>query len=88
MTHHTYMKTTLIIVLCSVAILASGCATSHSHSAAWEYKVVELDDYPGKLEAKLNGLASEGWVVVSATTIPRSESMVPYSSVVLKRHKQ
>ena len=35
------MKTTLMIVLCSVAILASGCATSHSRSAASDNRCVQ-----------------------------------------------
>src|SRR6516165_3210669 len=32
-----HMRTTLMIALCSAAILVSGCATSHSHATAWEY---------------------------------------------------
>jgi len=34
------MKITLMILLASVAMLAGGCVTSHSHATDWEYKVV------------------------------------------------
>ena len=82
------MKTTVMIILCSAAMFLSGCSTSHPHATAWEYKVVEMNDYSGKLEAKLNELASEGWVVVSASTTPRDvTTQVAYSSIILKRHK-
>ena len=35
------MKTTLMIVLCSAAILASGCATSHSRCTACDSRCVQ-----------------------------------------------
>ena len=83
------MRTALPIALCSAALLVSGCATSNSNATAWEYKVVGVDDYTGKLQSKLNELAGEGWVVVSVSTSLRDQTgQVPYSYVVLKRHKK
>ena len=81
------MKTTLMIVMCSAALLMSGCATSHSHSTAWEYKVLHENVGSG-IETELNQLASDGWVVVSATSA--NEGGPPSSTyvlVILKRHK-
>jgi hypothetical protein len=80
------MKTTLMIVLCSAALLMSGCATSHSHSTAWEYKVLH---YPGAagIEGALNQLASDGWVVVSANAAAEGGPPSTWVLVILKRHK-
>ncbi|WP_150107388.1 hypothetical protein [Pedosphaera parvula] len=41
------MKIVLMIVLCSLAILAAGCATSHSSATAWEYKPKSETTFPG-----------------------------------------
>ena len=54
-----------MIVLCSAAILASGCATSHSHATAWEYEIIERADTV-QLQREINTAASDGWIVVSA----------------------
>jgi hypothetical protein len=80
------MKTTLMIVLCSAAMLASGCATCHTHSKAWDYKVVEGDS-PGAVEAALSKLGSDGWIVVSSSSAMPQTSMSPEIVVILKRHK-
>ena len=79
------MKTTLMVVLCSAAILASGCATSHSHAAAWEYKVLS-GNFEYATEKQLNELAGEGWVVVSASSTVQP-GMSPQAFVILKRRK-
>jgi hypothetical protein len=82
------MKTTLMIVLCSAAILASGCATSHNHATAWEYEVVQGqigDASPGGLQAVINKAADDGWMVVSASSRPDAGS---YGFVVMKRAKK
>jgi len=81
MTHHTYMKHTLMIVLCSAAIFVSGCATSHSHATTWEYKVVSSQF--AVFEAAINNAAAEGWVLVSVTS---KDNMVGIA--VMKRAKQ
>jgi hypothetical protein len=79
------MKTTLMTVLWSAALLVSGCATSHSHSATWEYKV--LEGYaPSGIEKELNKLGGDGWVVVSSTATAESPNP-PRVLVILKRHK-
>jgi hypothetical protein len=76
------MKTTLMIVLCSAAIFLSGCATSHTHATAWEYKVVS-GQFDGPLQAEINKAADDGWVLVS------SSSKTPdYGFAVMKRKKQ
>jgi hypothetical protein len=80
------MKTTLMIVLCSAAILMSGCVTSHSHSTAWEYKVLHEMGATG-IERELNQLASDGWVVVSANSAPEGGPSSTWVLVILKRHK-
>lgn len=78
------MKSTLMMVLCSAAILVSGCATSHSHKNAWEYKV--LNERVSKdIEKHLNQLASDGWVVVSSS-ISGEPNTTPIVLVILKRH--
>jgi hypothetical protein len=79
------MKNTLMIVLCSAAILVSGCASSHTHSAAWDYKVVE-GYVATAVEKQLNQLASEGWIVVSSSSSVDS-NMSYRVLVILKRHK-
>ncbi len=82
------MKSTLMIVLCSAAILASGCATSHNHATAWEYKVVQGqigDASPNGLQTVINMAADDGWVVVSASSENHSGD---YGFVVLKRAKK
>lgn len=79
------MKITLMMVLCSAAILASGCASAHSHATAWEYKVV--DGYvSADIESKINALGHDGWVVVSSASAP-GDANTPKAIVILKRHK-
>jgi hypothetical protein len=60
------MKTTLLTVLCGAAMIASGCATSHSNSRAWEYKVVS-GYIAGGLQSAINKAAEDGWVLVSSS---------------------
>jgi hypothetical protein len=77
------MENTLLMVLCIVAILASGCATPHSDRTVWEYKV--LTGYvPSDIEKQLNALGQEGWIVVSSTTVANGPTPV---YIFLKRHK-
>ena len=59
------MKTSLIPIalLTTVLVLGSGCATSHSHLTAWEYKVVPNPPF-AKRESLFNDLGKEGWVLV------------------------
>jgi hypothetical protein len=76
------MKTILMIVLTSVAILGGGCATSHSHTTDWEYKVVS-GKFNLPLEQEINKAAADGWVLVSA-----GGQTDAYGFAVLKRHKK
>jgi hypothetical protein len=83
------MKSTLMIVLCSIAIFSSGCATSHTHGSALEYKVLTGNYYAKDMEKKLDDLASEGWTLVTISTSPGDgPTAVPYSYIVLKRAKR
>jgi outer membrane lipoprotein-sorting protein len=79
------MKTKLMIALCSAAMFLSGCATSHSHATAWEYKTLHAY-VPADIEKQLNQLASEGWIVVSSSSAAEGNN-TPAVLVILKRHK-
>jgi hypothetical protein len=59
------MKTMMMVVMCSAAVLVSGCATSHSH-ASWEYKVVTGPIGSG-IQTEINKAAADGWVLVSSS---------------------
>jgi hypothetical protein len=80
------MKNTLTIVLFSAAILASGCATSHYHSTAWDYKVVEGNS-ASVIEESLRKLGNQGWVVVSSSSAYDPNCAAPTVTVILKRNK-
>ncbi len=71
------MKTTLMIILFSATLLVSGCVTSHTHAAAWIYKVV--DPQMQERDQVLNQLGSEGWILVTAD---------PHGGYVFKRAKK
>ncbi|GEM_PF-1964969 len=81
------MKTILrCLASCFVGLLLlAGCASPTRHSGIWEYRVVEEFNYAGKLEPKLNELAKEGWIVVSASTSIASGAGNPMTQVILKR---
>ena len=75
-----------MIVLCSAAILASGCATSQCHDTAWDYKVVQTHS-GGHMEQELNRLSADGWIVVSSSAMQEPSVSAPTIVVILKRHK-
>ena len=86
---YAFMKTTLLIVVSCAAILASGCATPHSHCRALEYKVMAGNYYAKDMEKKLNDLAGEGWRLDSVSTSEGETPMaLPYSYIILKREKR
>jgi hypothetical protein len=78
------MKKTLAIVLCAGAILASGCAATHSSAATWEYKTdtTWTENVPNEIAKNEQG----GWKFVSMSAVSKAENTV---SVVLlfKRQK-
>ena len=76
------MKTTLMIVLCSAAILASGCATSHRHAVTYEYGFVQ-GRIADQLQDRINKAAADGWQVV---TVQGQLDTVGYA--VIKRAKK
>jgi hypothetical protein len=61
------MKTLLIpVALLTMALfLSSGCATSHPHPAAWEYKVVSSLAEFDKRQSAFNDLGKDGWEFVA-----------------------
>jgi hypothetical protein len=80
------MKTILMMTLCSAAILLSGCATSHKHGSAPEYKVLAGNYTAKAMETNLNELARDGWVVVSVSNAAGETTQSPsYTYIVLKR---
>jgi hypothetical protein len=84
------MKTTLrcLASCCVGLLLLAGCASPAHQTGKWEYKVVEEFNYAGKLEPRLNELAKEGWIVVSASTsIAPGGAVNPMTQVILKRRQ-
>jgi len=84
---------------CAAALLttAGGCASSHNASRAWEYRVVHGWSGSGNLQAEqdqaelarqLNEAGSQGYVVVSSTTVPGDGNNKAKIIVILKRPKQ
>lgn len=52
-------------LLIATLVLGSGCATSHSHSTAWEYKVIPNPPFE-KRESVFNDLGKDGWILVGS----------------------
>jgi hypothetical protein len=77
------MKTALMIVLCSAAMFASGCSTSHSSSAAWEYK--STTTYPEAAGDTVTRLSQQGWKFVSMSAAPQNGGITVV--LLFKRHK-
>ena len=75
-------------LLAGALFTSAGCATSPS---AWEYRVVEgwaRQPERAEFERQLNEAGSEGYVIVSSTTLPGDASNAPKTTVILKRRKQ
>jgi hypothetical protein len=70
---------------CVGLLLLAGCASPAHHNGTWEYRVIEEFNYGGKLEPKLNELAKEGWIVVSASTSIAPGAGNAMTQVILKR---
>lgn len=73
----------------AVALAFTGCATTGSHSATWEYRVVEgwLDNAShggATFVEHLNKAAVDGWEVVSVSA--SGSNGRPFA--VVRRHKQ
>ena len=81
----TDMKTTLMIVLCSAAILTSGCATSPSCASAWEYK--SQTTYPEAVGVEITRFGQQGWSFVSMSAASKSPSESLTVVLLFKRHK-
>lgn len=84
---------------CAAALLmtAGGCASSHNASRAWEYRVVygwsglgnyQAEQDRAELARQLNEAGSQGYMVVSSTTVPGDASNKAKVIVILKRPKQ
>jgi hypothetical protein len=77
------MKITIMVLLCSAAIIVCGCAST-TPPKAWDYKV--LQGYVASdIEGQLKKAGDEGWVAVSSTSPAGSAGQV---FVILKRPKR
>lgn len=87
------MKTKPRLLQASIAAALfafAGCATPHHTTKAWEYRVVEgwtRQPERAEFEKQLNEAGRDGYVIVSATTLPGDASNAPKTTVVLKRRK-
>lgn len=79
------MKTTLMIFLCSAALLASGCATTHPGANVWEYK--SATTYPEAVGSEVARLGEDGWRFVSMSAASRSPGEPITVVILFKRHK-
>jgi hypothetical protein len=70
------------------ATIVTGCCTTRSDPATWEYNVVSSNVYEGEITKQINELAKQGWTVVSVSTSYQGENTVPRAVIVLKRHKK
>jgi hypothetical protein len=50
-----------------LALVVTGCASTNSHSTAWEYKVVVAKG-PDAFEQAINNATVDGWEFVSTST--------------------
>jgi len=82
----TSIKT--LIAITAIVGLLCGCQTPYASQKAWEYKVVEQNLYPGKLEEQINQLAAAGWQFVSVSTASQGESAVPRGFIVVRRPRE
>ena len=95
------MKTQLKVVQAAGAVallaLAGCCAPSHHASRAWEYRVVQGWSGPGSYQVEqdqadfarqLNEAGTQGYAVVSSTTVPGDANNKAKIIVILKRPKQ
>jgi hypothetical protein len=73
-----------MMVLCSAAILASGCATPETGAAAWGYKSATV--YAHEVGSEVTRFGQEGWKFVSMSAVSKSPET---ATVVLlfKRHR-
>jgi hypothetical protein len=89
----------LIHTITAVALLTlAGCSAPSRHaSRAWEYRVVQGWSGSGSLQAEqeraeferqLNEAGTQGYSVVSSTTVPGDMSNKAKNIVILKRPKQ
>ncbi|HWH70652.1 MAG TPA: hypothetical protein VNT26_14785 [Candidatus Sulfotelmatobacter sp.] len=79
------MKTTLMVALCSAALLASGCATSPSSAGAWEYK--SATTYPEAAGDTVTRLGKEGWRFVSMAAFSKAPGETPTVVLLFKKPK-
>jgi len=70
------------------AVILTGCCTTHTNPASWEYRVVESNVYEQAITKQINELAGLGWAVVSISTSYQGENTVPRAVILLKRPKK
>ena len=62
----SYMKTALLIILCSAVLFTSGCVSSHPSSGAWEYKATTT--WPEGVGGEIARFEQQGWSFVSMSS--------------------
>ncbi len=78
------MKTILMPVLLSAALLASGCACSHPRPTSWEYKTDTT--WPEAVPGKIAKFEREGWSFVSMAAAAKTNEGVTVI-LLFKRHR-
>jgi hypothetical protein len=78
------MKSLLMAALCTAAMFASGCATSHSSAGAWEYK--SATTYPEAAGDTVTRLGKEGWRFVSMSALSKGPGETPTVVLLFKKH--
>jgi hypothetical protein len=65
-----------LVMACVVPIVFAGCCTTRGQCQAWEYKVLQVSTNSSgpSANAQLNDLAQQGWVLVSNSAVPFSDS--------------
>jgi len=86
-----------VIFAASTLMLAGCCTTPHQASRAWEYRIVhgwsgpgdyQLEKDQAELARQLNEAGTQGYAVVSSTTVPGDGNNKAKTIVILKRPKQ
>ena len=81
------MKITVIIALCTAALLLSGCDSARAHMrGCYAYKVLQAYN-PSVLEKQLNENEPAGWRVVSCTSLKEDGTSSPAIIVILVRSR-
>jgi hypothetical protein len=65
------MKKSIALIFAASTLFLAGCCTTH-HITKWEYKT--STDYGVQDDARLSKLGKDGWILVSCTFAPKSQT--------------